>query len=411
MEDLKTKIRIYGIREINYYLKELVWEDTLLRSLWLKGEISGYKEHSSGHIYFSLKEGNSALRCVMFRRYAGNLEFQPQNGMEVMAYGGISFYERDGSCQLYVEEMFPAGAGAHFLALEQLKKKLEAEGLFSPEIKKPIPRFAKVIGVVTAPEGAAWQDIQRVAKSRFPGVELRLFPSLVQGQKAPEALIAAIEKADAAGCQVLIVGRGGGSYEDLASFDDEGVVRAIFRAKTPVISGVGHESDFSLADLAADIRATTPSHAAQLAVAEEREMRRILEHYQEALKNRFSLILQNKANNLRLLAKRPVFANPQILLEGRERQLEQFKAQLKQITNEGLNRHEKSLAIIAARLELLSPIATMARGYAICGDKDNNIIKSIAEIKTGDEIWLQILDGKARCLVEEKIPGEIISEK
>lgn len=401
MEKLEPQINVYGITEINYYLKELVWEDRFLRSLWLKGEISGYKQHSSGHIYFSLKEGSATLRCVMFRRHAGNLEFNPQNGMEVLAYGGIALYEKDGSCQLYVEEMLPAGAGAHFLALEQLKKRLEGEGLFAAERKKPLPRFAKIIGVVTAPEGAAWQDIQRVAKSRFPGVVLRLFPSLVQGEKAPAALIAAIEEADASHCQVLIVGRGGGSYEDLAAFDHEGVVRAIAAAQTPVISGVGHESDFSLADLAADIRATTPSHAAQLAVVEEREIRNLLNHLGLVLQERFERRLGQKAEALGRLAERPAFADPLMLLEGRERRLEEIKADLKEKARHRLEEADKHLALCAARLELLSPLATLSRGYAICRDAQGQPVTRVAALSPGEQLWLRMADGEVRCLAEE----------
>ncbi|MEG1501243.1 MAG: exodeoxyribonuclease VII large subunit, partial [Clostridiales bacterium] len=186
MESMEMQKRIYSVAQINYYLKEMLREDDFLNGLWIKGEISGYKEHSSGHIYFSLKDGQNSLRCVIFRSYTGNIQFAPQSGMEVLAYGTVSLYERDGNCQLYVEEMIPAGAGAYFLALENLKKALREEGLFSEQRKKPLPYFCHVLGVVTSQEGAAWADIQRVAYSRFPAVEIRLFPTLVQGEKAPQ---------------------------------------------------------------------------------------------------------------------------------------------------------------------------------------------------------------------------------
>lgn len=400
MNTFQAQIKIYGVTEVNHYLKELVWEDQFLRGLWLKGEISGYKEHSSGHIYFSLKEGLSTLRCVMFRRYTGNLEFRPQNGMEVLAFGGVSLYERDGNCQLYAEEMIPAGAGAHFLALEQLKKRLEGEGLFAVAAKKPLPRFAQTIGVITSPEGAAWQDIQRVARSRFDNIRLQLFPSLVQGEKAAESLVSAIGKADLAACDILIVARGGGSYEDLAAFDYESVVRAIAQAKTPLICGVGHESDFSLADLAADVRATTPTHAAQLAVPNKEDLINLLDNYRARLSRAYKYQLADLENRLERLTDKPVFTQPGLLLEAKERQLEELKAGLLREFRARLSGWEKDLALKSAKLEMLSPLAVMGKGYAICTDEEGRNVNQVSDLNQGDKLNITMLDGQAACRIE-----------
>ena len=400
METVRPDIRVYGVAQINRYLKELILEDDFLRGIWLKGEISGYKEHSSGHIYFSLKEGNIALRSVMFRSYTGGLTFQPENGMEVMVYGNIALYDRDASCQCYVEDMLPSGAGAHAMQLEALKNRLAAEGLFDQDRKKPLPGFARRIAVVTAPEGAAWQDMQRVAKSRFAAVELLLFPSLVQGIKAADAIAEALRQADAAACDIIIVGRGGGSYEDLAVFDTETVVRAIAACQTPVISAVGHETDFSLADLAADLRAATPTHAAQIAVPDAEALREQLVDLQKSLLRAAANQMVQKKDAVARLSLRPVFANPFSMLEFPERELARLSAHFPRLAQAALAEKEKRLLLCASRLDLLSPASTLARGYALCTDPAGRPLVSVKQMAVGDRLALRFADGQADCIVE-----------
>ena len=390
--------KVYSVSQVNYYLKQYLAEDELLANIWLRGEISGYKRHSSGHIYFSLKDEVSSLRCVMFRSYASSLKFDPGTGMDVMAYGSISLYERDGNCQLYVREILPAGAGAQALALEELKKKLAGEGIFDQEIKKPLPRFPQRIAVVTSREGAAWADIQKVTYSRWPGMELVLFPTLVQGEKAPQSIAQAICQADQAGCDVMIVGRGGGSYEDLMAFDTEEVVRSIYQSRTPVVSCVGHESDFSLADLAADVRAATPSHAAQLTVPDIG----ILDQYQKRLKDAYIRSLKHKRDQVNEKARRAPFLRPQALLETRDREVERFYENIQKQTLSNLEKRRQKSAILIAKLDLLSPLATLARGYSVSTDREGKILRSVSRINLGEEIKIRLKDGTLDCEVTGK---------
>ncbi|MCL1974880.1 MAG: exodeoxyribonuclease VII large subunit, partial [Firmicutes bacterium] len=255
----------YGVSEINNYIREYLEEDEMLVNLLVKGELTAYKRHSSGHIYFTLSEGGCSINGAMFRAQAANLQFLPATGMEIMVFGQIGFYERDGRTQLYARTFFPMGTGAGGQALEQLKKRLAQEGLFAEENKKLLPLLPRSLGVVTAAGSAAWADIKQVALSRFSGLRIKLYPAVVQGAEAPASICAALAKADFAGHDVLIVGRGGGAAEDLAAFNTEIVARAVAATQTPLIAAVGHEIDWSLTDLAADKRAATPSHAAALA--------------------------------------------------------------------------------------------------------------------------------------------------
>jgi len=369
------KPRVYGVAEIIFYLREYLAEDAFLGHLAVQGEISGYKSHRSGHIYFSLKDKECTLRTVMFRSAASRLTWQPRDGDRVVALGRIALYEKDGACQLYAENIFPAGDGEQAKALAELKKKLAAEGLFAPERKKPLPAFAADIGVVTSGEGAAWTDIRRIAYARNPRLKLTLYPASVQGERAPYELAAATARADRGGHDILIIGLGGGAEADLAAFNSEPVVRAIAAARTPVISAVGHESDFSLCDLAADMRAATPSHAAALAVTDFGETERTLQGIDRALNRamgRYLLRLKEK-----LAAYDPAKA-----------------------VSAGLRRHNQRLAVAAARLEALSPLATLNRGYALVELEDGTLIRRADKVRVGDRINVYPAQGRIRAVVE-----------
>ena len=372
--------RVYGVAEINYYLKQYLAEDLFLGQLAIRGEISGYKAHSSGHIYFTLKEQDSSIRSVMFRRYAGRLSFTPHDGEEVVVIGAVSLYERDGSCQIYVEEIFPAGGGAQARALAELKERLAEEGLFAEERKKPLLRFAFNIGVVTSGEGAAWADIQRIAYARNPQVQLQLYPALVQGDAASESIAAAIAKADLGGHDILIVGRGGGAEADLAAFDTELVVRAVAAAQTPIISAVGHESDFSLCDLAADLRAATPTHAAQMAVTD----------------------LIDTLAKITGLTER-LTAGVQRLLRGFKQRID--AADPAQSMLAALSQYERQLLIESARLEAFNPQATLKRGFALVEKNDGSLVRCPQEVQAGERIMIHTAQGTFRAIVEDNDNG------
>jgi len=394
--------KIYSITQIINYLKEYLAEEGFFDGLWLRGELSGYKCHQSGHCYFSLRDETSSLRCVMFRSYAVNLEFMPEDGMDVLVWGRLSVYEKDGTCQLYAQELFPAGAGAQSLALEQLKKALAAEGLFDTARKRSLPLLPKAVAVVTSPQGAAWADIQKIAQSRWPAVKLLLFPAVVQGYNAALSLTAAIRKAGMSGAEVMIVGRGGGANEDLSAFDNEDVVREIAASPIPVISAVGHEIDFSLSDLVADQRAATPSHAAALAVPEIRELVSSLDAY----RYRLCQALERKINEQRLrlesLTARDTFSRPQLLLDKRKEWLDTFSSVLNQTAGLSIRDKERRLAQGAARLSLLDPLATLSRGYAVCSNKDGAIINDAAMVKSGDKVGVRLAKGSLDCIVKAR---------
>jgi len=394
--------KVYSVSQVITYLKEYLSEDAFLDGIWLRGELSGYKCHHSGHCYFSLKDEKASLRCVMFRSYVANVEFIPEDGMDVLVWGRLSLYEKDGTCQLYAQELFPAGAGAQSLALEQLKKTLAAEGLFDIARKRRLPLLPKAVAVVTSPQGAAWADIKKIAKSRWPSVSLRLFPTVVQGDNAVLSITLAIRKAYQSGADVMIVGRGGGAGEDLSAFDNEAVVRAIAASPIPVISAVGHEIDFTLSDLVADQRAATPSHAAALAVPEMHELLSNLEAY----RYRLCQALERKINEQRLrlegLTARDTFSRPQILLDKREEQLNAFSLALTQKASFSIQERERRLAQSAARLSLLDPLATLGRGYAVCSSKDGAILRDAAMVEVGDRVGVRLSKGSLDCIVRSR---------
>lgn len=392
--------RIYGVAEITYYLKEYLAEDEFLTSLAVSGEVSGFKRHSSGHVYFTLKEENCGLKTVMFQRYAAQLAWTPRDGEQVVVVGRVALFERDAACQLYAETILPAGAGAAARAREELKARLQAEGLFAVERKRALPAFARRVGIVTAPGSAALADLERIIRSRQPATEITVYPALVQGLKAPESLAAALAAADRGGHDVLICGRGGGPGENLSAFDSELVVRAIAGLRTPVICAVGHESDFTLADLAADVRAATPTHAASLAVPETAALLARIDDCKRRLREALLRGVEQRRARLRSLEQRPVLARPAALLEGPRRRVDQAEQDLLRYGPGRLRREEEGLAALAARLELLSPLRTLSRGYAVVS-RSGRVVRDAAELQTGDRLQIRLARGQVRALVED----------
>lgn len=391
--------RIYGVSEITYYLKEYLAEDEFLSSLAVKGEISGFKRHSSGHLFFTLREEGCGLKTVMFQRYAAALAWTPKDGDQVVAVGRVALFEREAACQLYAELIFPAGAGSAARAREELKARLQAEGLFDQERKKPLPAFARRIGVITAPGSAALADMERIILSRQPSTEIRVYPALVQGAKAPDSLAAALAKADRGRHDLLICGRGGGSEEDLSAFDSEQVVRAIAALNTPVISAVGHESDFSLCDLAADVRAATPTHAAALAVPETAVLLAQIEDRRRRLDEALDRALRQRRAYLFALGGRPALTRPHLLLEESLRRLGDAEQALTRGTRGRLRQAGGYLASLSARLELLSPLKTLSRGYAVVSS-GGRTVRSAAQLEPGQRVDIRLARGRARAVVQ-----------
>ncbi|MBQ6808194.1 MAG: exodeoxyribonuclease VII large subunit [Firmicutes bacterium] len=384
--------RTYSVEQILFYIKEYLGEDSFLSSLAVSGEVSGFRAHSSGHVYFSLREGEHQLRVVLFRRYAALQQWLPRDGDRVIVIGSASLYERDGSVQLYAQALLPAGQGAEQQAQNELKQRLEEEGLFSPEGKQPLPAFAGKVGVVTAADSAAWADLQRILYGRLPGVEIRLYPALVQGDQAAESLAAAIAKADRGGHDVLIVGRGGGAEEDLAAFNTETVVRAIAAASTPLISAVGHESDVTLADLAADVRAATPTHAATLAVPDAALLLQRLESLAQRLSQAGQRVLQLAESRFLRLAASPCW-EPASLFSAAQSRLLSLESRLEAAGAGLLESRAATLDALSLRLELLSPLATLGRGYSLALDADGHLLRDAACCRAGDLFSLRLAKG------------------
>jgi len=388
------------VSQLNSYIKTLMEADEQLYDIAVRGEISNYTVHSSGHHYFTLKDKTSSLKCVMFRREAAHLQFRPQTGMSVLAGGRITVYEAGGQYQLYASWIQPDGIGAQFLALEELKKKLSALGYMDENRKKLLPPFPQCVGVVTSPTGAAWHDIQKVAKNRWPAIELILFPALVQGDGAPEAIAQAIAKANASPKpEVLIVGRGGGSMEDLWCFNTEEVAMAIIHSRLPVVSAVGHEVDFTLADLVADRRAATPSAAAEIVVPDSRALEQKLSHLEQRIKANAKMFLDSKKQDLRQLQSKAVFTQPQLFLEAPWRHLENSSEDMERLMETACHNMEEKITALAGRLHILDPLATLSRGYALCQKADGTLLTRAQDTVPGETITARLAQGSLHCQV------------
>lgn len=397
-----SKPRIISVSQLNYYVKSLLDNDPRLSNVFLTGEISNLTDHyRSGHIYFSLKDKNSVVRAVMFAGNARNLKFKPEEGMKVIALCRVSLYETTGSYQIYVEDMQPDGIGALTLAYEQLKKKLEEKGIFAPEHKKPIPSFPKTVGVITSPTGAAVQDIRNILTRRFPGIDIVLCPVLVQGAGAPEQLIRAVNlfnEYDLA--DVIILGRGGGSIEDLWAFNDENLAYAIYASNIPIISAVGHETDFTISDFAADLRAPTPSAAAELAVPDREEL---LSYYNSQRQYLGSLIDNKISSQMNFLSECKASAlrnSPENMITANKTKLDSLIDRASACIKNTFTLKSEGMKKTGAKLEALNPVSVLQRGYAIA-ESGGHIINSVKEIKIDDTIKLTLNDGELKAKVTE----------
>lgn len=396
---------ILTVSQLNRYVKSLLDGDFRLRDLFLRGEISNYTRHyRSGHLYFTLKEGGSVVKAVMFAGYAQELAFEPENGMSVILRCSVSLYERDGSYQIYVYEMQPDGRGALQVAFEQLYRKLQVQGLFDETNKKPIPRFAQRIGVVTSETGAALQDILNILSRRCPMAQVVLAPALVQGREAPDSLIAALQALDEWGkCDVIIIGRGGGSMEDLWCFNDERLVRQIVACHTPIISAVGHETDFTLCDYAADLRAPTPSAAAELASVKMEELEERLEILADRTKRAAGHCLAQKEQQLQRLSLQLTHLTPERRLQEYAEKLQNLWNMIQSSEKSVIIKKQEALRLQSARLQALDPMARLAGGYSIVL-KDGRVLSSIQQVQEGDHLQVRLHDGTLRVLTEEVTP-------
>ena len=387
-----------SVTQVNLYIKDVISRDDVLCDVLVKGELSNFKAHSSGHMYMSLKDEGGVMRAVMFRSAAAKLAFKPQNGMKVVARGRISVYERDGQYQLYIENMQQEGQGDLYAAFEQLKAKLSAEGLFDPAHKKKLPKYPKTVGVVTAPTGAAIRDIINVLSRRFSYADIVLYPVLVQGENSAASIVEAIEYFNKSkSADVLIVGRGGGSIEDLWSFNEETVARAIYNSDIPIVSAVGHEIDFTISDFVADLRAPTPSAAAELVVPSQIELSEKFNNVYRRMFQQSMRVIEKGRMRVRLCEDRQAFKNPLRRLDDSRQYLDNIAYMLESECKSVIGSKRTSLAENAAKLDGLSPLGTLARGYSLSKDKNGNVLKSVTQVESGDVISVTVSDGELRA--------------
>lgn len=392
---------IYSVSEINNFIKNILDNEYTLRNVQITGEISNFKRYPSGHCYFTLKDSSSVLKAVMFKSNAVNLRFEPQNGDHVLAVGRINVYERDGVYQLYTDMLIQQGAGNLMLAYEQLKNKLEKEGLFAEERKQALPVNPKVVGIITSSAGAAVRDIITVSRRRNQGIKLLLYPVKVQGQGSAKEIAEAVKFFNQHKlAEVLIVGRGGGSIEELWSFNEEITVRAVAASKIPVISAVGHETDFTLCDFAADKRAATPSQAAELAVADLESIRRQITANKHKLLSLMQQMLQNYEHRVQSLSNSRVFKAPENLYSEQALRTDAAYKELILLMEQKIKSAEHGFAIETARLDALSPLAVLKRGYSITKTSNDKVLTSVEDIQWGEEIVTDVIDGRIVSVVQ-----------
>lgn len=392
---------VYSVSQVNKLIKALVEGERRFANIQVRGEISNFKRYSSGHCYFTLKDAGGVLKAVMFKTAVRTLRFEPQNGDTVIAVGRISVYERDGVYQLYTDLMIPEGTGDLMLAFEQLKQKLLNEGLFDESRKKQLPVNPKTVGIITSPSGAAVRDLITVSRRRNKGIKLLLYPVRVQGKEAPAEIAHAIEFMNRNKmADVLIVGRGGGSIEELWAFNEEQTVRAVAASEIPVVSAVGHETDFTLTDFAADKRAATPSQAAEIVVADANAYLNSVAELEKRLKNTVLRRLALSETTLERLQNSWALSNTQRMLEGRMQRFDFASVRLEQVFNAAITQKQHSCGVLAAKLDALSPLTVLARGYSVTENADGKIIRSIADVRWGDEIVTQVGDGNVISVVQ-----------
>ena len=398
---------VFGVAEVNQLVKQLLDGEPMLQNIYVRGELSNYKMYPSGHHYFTLKDADGALRCVMFRGQASRLRFRPENGMQVIARGRITVFPRDGAYQLYCDALTPEGAGDLAVAFEQLKAKLHAEGLFDPAHKKPLPRYPQRIAVVTSAAGAAVHDMIRILRRRYPIAKVILLPVRVQGAEAPPEIAGAIRYADRWKIgDVIITGRGGGSMEDLWAFNDERVARAIYDCETPIISAVGHEPDVTISDFVADARASTPSNAAEIAVPDQMELLRWLRGAGDRMVQCETGRLEAARQRLDNLASKRVMRDQLAYVQDKRMELAHLQQRLGDLSGALLSRRRQRFSALAAALDAMSPLKVLGRGYAVARSQDGTILKSGREVTPGDRVSVTLGEGGFDAVVERSYTKE-----
>ena len=394
---------IFSVTEVNELVKLLLDNEPMLSGICVRGEISNYKMYPSGHHYFSLKDPTGAIRCVMFKGQALRLRFRPENGMKVLVTGRVSVFPRDGAYQLYCDTMTPEGAGDLALAFEQLKEQLYKEGLFDEAHKKPLPKYPGTIAIVTSSAGAAVHDMLRILRKRYPLTKVRLLPVRVQGAEAPGEIAAAIRYANRYRlADLLIVGRGGGSIEDLWAFNDELVAHAIYESEIPVISAVGHEPDVTISDYVADLRAATPSNAAELAVPDQDALRQNLDAMSSAMASALSRQLKAARQHLNVLSQSPALRSPTGYIEQREKSLELLKNRLVAAQNQSITRKNQRYIAAVSKLDAMSPLKVLTRGYSMAQTEAGEVLRSVRQVELGERVSVLLSDGKLSATVMDK---------
>ena len=394
---------VLSITQLTEYIRGRLDDDPFLGQVAVRGEISNYKVYPSGHHYFTLKDEGAALKCVMFKSSAMRLRFRPDNGMKVIAMGKVTVYPRDGAYQLYCAAMAMDGVGDLYAAFEQLKKKLAAQGLFDPAHKKPLPKCPGTIGIVTSSAGAAVHDMLRILRKRYPLTKVRLLPVRVQGAEAPGEIAAAIRYANRYRlADLLIVGRGGGSIEDLWAFNDELVAHAIYESEIPVISAVGHEPDVTISDYVADLRAATPSNAAELAVPDQDALRQNLDAMSSAMASALSRQLKAARQHLDVLSRSPALRSPTGYIEQREKSLELLKNRLIAAQNQSITRKSQRYIAAVSKLDAMSPLKVLTRGYSMAQTEAGEVLRSVRQVELGERISVLLSDGKLSATVMDK---------
>lgn len=391
-------MNILTVTQLNRYISFKLKDDTKLHNIFLRGEISNFK--NAGHFYFTIKDNESLVKAVMFRSYASSLGFVPENGMNIIALGSVSVFERDGVYQLYVTDMQPDGVGKQYIMFEKLKAELQKEGLFDESHKLPLPDYPKKVGVVTSEKGAAVRDIINIIERRYPICELCIYDSLVQGTDAPASLCKGLKKAQSDGCDVIILGRGGGSYEDLQAFNDRQLAYCIYNAEVPVVSAVGHETDFTIADFVADMRAPTPSAAAELVVPSSEMLLKRISLMEDRLRSSFEMLLNRREERVTYLLSRLYLVSPQAMLDKNISNHIKLENRMENAFREIIEKSQRNLLSNISKLDALNPLKVLTRGYSVVYS-DDKIITSVENLSSGDKIKIQFSDGIANAEISE----------
>lgn len=393
---------VYSVRQVNAYIKNMFTQDFMLNRIYVKGEVSNCKYHTSGHIYFSLKDESGTIACVMFASARSGLSFRMQEGQNVIVLGSVNVYERDGRYQLYAKEILLDGAGLLYERFEALKKELEEMGMFAPEYKQPIPKYVRTVGIVTAPTGAAVRDIINIATRRNPYVQLILYPALVQGEEAAASIIRGIRLLEQKKPDVIIVGRGGGSIEDLWAFNEECVARAIFECSVPIISAVGHETDTMISDYVADLRAPTPSAAAELAVYEYAGCEALMRDYEMRIKRQMLLKIQTERRRLEQMSLKLKYGHPRQKLNEKKQLSDELESRLRRQMEKKLHDSRHRLAIYIEKMKGLSPLQKLNQGYSYVTDNNGKNIRSTDQVEAGEMMRIFVTDGIIRAEVKDR---------